>query len=60
MKQLILICLLVAIVACKHTETVTVTGHNGDHEVLLSNGRSILVENAYSEAYVVGTTLIFK
>jgi len=39
---------------------VIITAHNGDHEVILSNGKSILVESVYCQAYEIGQTIIFK
>ena len=55
------LCLYLTIITLRYQEKeVTVIGHCGDHEVLFSNGQSILVENAYDEAFAVGTIFIIK
>ena len=38
----------------------TVIEIKGDHELVLSNGKSMYVENAYDEAFMVGTVFIIK
>lgn len=57
---LLVLCTFLLFLGCKAEQTVTVTKIIGDHEVVLSNGRSLLVENAYDEAFMVGTVLIIK
>lgn len=47
-------------ISCKSITSVTVTGHYGDHGVLLSNGQTMYVENAYSQAYEIGQIIIIK
>ena len=51
---------LIIVTLGQQPEVVTVVEIVGEHEVILSNGRSMLVENAYNEAFEVGSTLIFK
>ena len=38
----------------------TIIEHKGDHELILSNGKSILVESVYNQAFEIGQVFIIK